>query len=126
MANELEFQGDVLKWMAADVAARPGLGIADVGQEKQYSDRKRADLVIWQSRDVDALAAVELKTLRTRLDDIDFQDDVIKKARRVGAPFCVQWNQRDAVIHATNRHLRRMSRAPRRPLSENPSRGSRS
>jgi len=52
-------------------------------------------------RDVDALAAVELKTVSTSLEDADFQDDVIKKARRVGARFCVQWNQRTTRICAT-------------------------
>ena len=101
MANELEFQGDVLKWMSADLESRPGLKIGDVGQEKQYADKKRSDLVIWTTRDIDALAAVELKTLKTPLADGAFQNDVIKKARRVGAPYCVQWNQRQTVIHST-------------------------
>jgi hypothetical protein len=101
VANEQEFQGDVLTWMATDIANRPGLGIGGVGQEKQYANRKRSDLVIWRVRDVDALAAVELKTLSTRLSDLDFQDDLIKKARRVGAPYCVQWNQRETAIYAT-------------------------
>ena len=101
VANELEFQGDVIQWMAADLKARPNLGIGDVGQEKQYADQKRSDLVIWHKRDVDALAAVELKTLSTPLTDVDFQDDVIKKARRVGAPYCVQWNQRETAIYVT-------------------------
>lgn len=101
MANELEFQGDVLKWMSADMKARPALGIGDVGQEKQYANQKRSDLVIWITRDVEALAAIELKTIRTPLSDADFQDDVIKKARRVGAPYCVQWNQRETVVYAT-------------------------
>ena len=101
VANEMEFQGDVLKWMSADIAARPALGIGDVGQEKQYANQQRSDLVIWQTRDVDALGATELKTVKTSLSDVGFQNDVIKKARRVGAPYCVQWNQRDTVIHAT-------------------------
>jgi methylase of polypeptide subunit release factors len=101
MANELEFQGDVLKWMAESMASRPGLKIGDVGQEKQYADQKRSDLVIWHVRDADALAAVELKTTKTKLSDIEFQDDLIKKARRVGAPFCVQWNQHSTAIYET-------------------------
>ncbi|MEO8289368.1 MAG: N-6 DNA methylase [Gaiellaceae bacterium] len=101
MATELEFQGDVLQWMGADLSARPGLRIEDVGQEKQYADQKRSDLVIWNVRDLDALAAVELKTLSTPITDAEFQNDVIKKARRVGAPYCVQWNQRETVIHQT-------------------------
>src|SRR5437867_4130216 len=87
--------------MAADIASRPGLSIGGVGQEKQYANRKRSDLVIWQVRDVDALAAVELKIISTPLSDLRFQDDVIKKARRVGAPYCVQWNQRETVIYST-------------------------
>jgi hypothetical protein len=101
VATEWEFQGDVLKWMTSDAAARPGLRIGDIGQEKRYADMKRSDLVIWHVRDVDALAAVELKTIATSLGNIDFQDDVIKKARRVGAGYCVLWNQRATVIHAT-------------------------
>lgn len=101
LANELEFQGDVLKWMSLDLSARPGLGISDVGQEKQYADRKRSDLVVWVTRDAEALGAIELKTLHTPLSDLAFQNDVIKKARRVGAPFCIQWNQRNTVIHHT-------------------------
>jgi methylase of polypeptide subunit release factors len=101
MANEQEFQGDVLSWMAVDIAARPNLEIEAVGQEKQYADRKRSDLVIWRVRDVDALAAAELKTVKTQLSDGDFQDDVIKKARRIGAPYCVLWNQRETAIYAT-------------------------
>ena len=84
VANELEFQGDVLKWMSLDIKKRPGIGISDVGQEKQYSNQKRSDLVIWLTRDVDALAAIELKTVTTPLNDTTFQNDVIKKARRVG------------------------------------------
>jgi methylase of polypeptide subunit release factors len=101
VANELEFQGDVLKWMSADIKARPALGIGDVGQEKQYANQKRSDLVVWITRDIEAIAAIELKTLRTPLSDADFQDDVIKKARRVGAPYCIQWNQRETVIYLT-------------------------
>lgn len=100
MANELEFQGDLLKWMGLDLQARPGLGIGDVGQEKQYENLKRSDLVIWTIRDVAALAAVELKTIQTPLSDPVFQDDVIKKARRVGAPYCVLWNQREIAVYA--------------------------
>ena len=76
-------------------------GIGDVGQEKQYSNQKRSDLVIWLTRDVDALAAVELKTVTTPLSDSTFENDLIKKARRVGAPYCVQWNQRQTAVHAT-------------------------
>src|SRR3954453_12719175 len=98
MANELEFQGDVLKWMSLNISARPNLGISDVGQEKQYANRKRSDLVIWTTRESDALAAVELKTLATPLSDPAFQNDVIKKARRVGAHYCVRWNQRETAI----------------------------
>jgi methylase of polypeptide subunit release factors len=101
VANEWEFQGDVLKWMSLDIKARPGLRIADVGQEKQYANQKRSDLVIWQARDVEALAAVELKTVATDLSAAGLHDDVIKKARRVGAPYCVLWNMRCTVIHAT-------------------------
>jgi methylase of polypeptide subunit release factors len=100
VANELEFQGDVLKWMSLSLSARPGLGIDDVGQEKQHADRKRSDLIIWTKRDSDALAAVELKTLTTPLSDAAFQNDVIKKARRLGALFCVQWNQRETAIYS--------------------------
>src|SRR5450756_133015 len=101
MANEWEFQGDVLKWMGLDIQARPGIGIGDVGQEKQYADQKRSDLVVWQQRDVEALAAIELKTPSTPLADAVFQDDVIKKARRVGAPYCVQWNMRETAVYET-------------------------
>src|SRR4051794_40373307 len=75
VANELEFQGDVLKWMSLDIKKRPGIGITDVGQEKQYSNQKRSDLVVWLIRDVDALAAIELKTLTTPLSDPIFQND---------------------------------------------------
>src|SRR4051794_37401928 len=101
MANELEFQGDILKWMAHEIKNRPALGITDVGQEKQYVGQTRSDLVIWHARDQDALAACELKTVGTPLEDPVFQDDVIKKARRVNAPYCVQWNQRNTRICAT-------------------------
>ena len=101
MANELEFQGDVLTWMAADITARRGLRIGGVGQEKQYADSKRSDLVIWRVRDIEALAAVELKTIATPLSNVTFQDDVIKKGRRVGAPYCVLWNQRESAIYIT-------------------------
>ena len=87
--------------MGRDLQARPNLSIGDVGQEKQYADLKRSDLVIWIVRDVQALAAVELKTLLTPLDDPDFQDDVIKKGRRLNAPYCAQWNQCRTVIYAT-------------------------
>jgi type I restriction enzyme M protein len=101
VANEWEFQGDVLKWMTRDIKMRVGLRIGDVGQEKQFADQKRSDLIIWTTRDVDALASVELKTLATGITDLALQNDVIKKARRVGAPYCVLWNQRNTVIHAT-------------------------
>lgn len=101
MANELEFQGDVLKWMDREINRRPGLGITDVGQEKQYVGQRRSDLVIWLVRDRDALAACELKTVATGMNDAAFQDDVIKKARKVRAPYCVQWNQRSTRICAT-------------------------
>jgi methylase of polypeptide subunit release factors len=101
VANEMEFQGDVLQWMGVDLKARPGLGIGAVGQEKQYADQKRSDLVIWIQREVEALAAVELKTLATPIADPIFQNDVIKKARRVGAPYCVQWNQRETAVYQT-------------------------
>src|SRR5207244_2580101 len=63
--------------------------------------QKRSDLIVWVTRDVEALAAVELKTVQTALSDTDFQDDLIKKARRVGAPYCVQWNQRETAVYAT-------------------------
>jgi methylase of polypeptide subunit release factors len=101
VANELEFQGDVLQWLDADIATRPHLKIGKAAQEKQFADMKRSDVVIWTTRDVDALAAMELKTVSTDLDDVAFQNDVIKKARRVGAPYCVQWNQKSMVIHKT-------------------------
>ncbi len=106
MANELEFQGDVLQWLGQDMKLRSHLGIRDVAQEKQFADMKRSDLVIWTTRDVDALAAVELKTVTTGLDDPVFQNDVIKKARRVSAPYCVQWNQKSTVIYASRQHRR--------------------
>jgi hypothetical protein len=34
---ELEFQGDVLKWLTQDIVARPAPAVSDVGQEKQYA-----------------------------------------------------------------------------------------
>ena len=71
------------------------------GSGKQYANRKRSDLVVWATRDVEALGAVELKTVATPLSDPAFQNDVIKKARRVGAPYCVQWNQRETAIYLT-------------------------
>jgi methylase of polypeptide subunit release factors len=105
--------------MGAEITARPGLRIGAVGQEKQYADQKRSDLVVWHVRDLDALAAVELKTPSTPLSDLAFQDDVIKKARRVGAPYCVQWNMQETAIYATSsappgagQLTERFSRAP--------------
>jgi hypothetical protein len=82
VANEWEFQGDVLKWMGQDIAARAGLGIGDVGQEKTPAAQKRSDIIVWTTRDLDALADVELKTPSTPLSDKAFQNDVIKKARQ--------------------------------------------
>ena len=101
MANEWEFQGDVLKWMGQDIKARAGLKIADVGQEKALPGQKRSDVVVWTTRDAAALADIELKTLSTPLSDKAYQNDVIKKARQLGAPYCVQWNMRATEIHAT-------------------------
>ena len=101
MANEWEFQGDVLKWMSQDIQTRKGLGIGDVGQEKALAGKKRSDIIVWTTREVDALADIELKTLSTPLSDKEFQNDVIKKARQLGAPYAVQWNMRETVIHAT-------------------------
>ena len=101
VANEWEFQGDVLKWMSQDIKTRQGLRIGDVGQEKTLPGQKRSDVIVWTTRDVDALADIELKTLSTPLSDKKFQNDVIKKARQLGAPYAVQWNMRETVIHAT-------------------------
>ena len=101
--NELEFQGQALKWIDEEIQRRPGLGLDKATQEKpRTSSGKRNDLVVWVDRKAEvAFLEIELKTPDTTISDPAFLADAIEKAQHWNAPFFAIWNMKEAELYRT-------------------------
>ncbi len=100
--NELEFQGNVLSWINAELGRRPALGLELATQESSKVDRRRNDLVIWKHRvSNNAFFTLELKTPETAITDPALLLDACQKAQRWKAPFFAIWNMQSAELYRT-------------------------
>ena len=95
--NEMEFQGNVVSWINAELARRPALGLELATQEPSKITRNRNDVVVWRNRaSNDVFFTFELKTPETSISDQSFFDDACRKAQRWNAPFFAVWNMQSA------------------------------
>lgn len=101
--NELEFQGEVLNWLNAEITKRPALGLDLATQEKpRLQSGKRNDLVIWKDRPNEiAFMAIELKTPTTAINDPELLRDAIEKAQNWRADYFAVWNMRECEVYQT-------------------------
>jgi tRNA1(Val) A37 N6-methylase TrmN6 len=101
-SNELEFQGQVLEWLNAELAKRRGLGLQATQEKPRVTSGKRSDLIVWKSRkSEDAFIAIELKTPLTPITDAVFFADAIEKAQHWKAPYFAVWNGQSAELYST-------------------------
>jgi len=100
--NEMEFQGNVVSWINAELARRPALGLELATQEPSKVTRNRNDVVVWRNRaSNDAFFTFELKTPETSISNQSFFDDACQKAQRWNAPFFAVWNMQNAELYRT-------------------------
>ena len=100
--NEQEFQGEVLKWINAELSDRR-LGLEKATQEKpRATSGKRNDLVVWKDRSSEAaFLELELKGPATALNDPLFFQDAVEKAQHWNAPYFAIWNMQAAELYRT-------------------------
>ena len=100
--NEMEFQGNVISWINAEILKRPVLGLELATQEPSKITRNRNDVVIWRNRaSNDAFFTFELKTPDTPISDPVLFDDACQKAQKWNAPFFAIWNMQSAELYRT-------------------------
>ena len=101
-SNEWEFQGEVLKWLQAEISKRPGMGLDKATQEPSRITAHRSDLIVWQDRAAEiAFLSWELKKPDTPITSPALLSDACSKAQRWGAPFFAIWNMRVAELYRT-------------------------
>jgi len=101
-SNEWEFQGEVLKWLQAEISKRPGMGLDKATQEPSRITAHRSDLIVWQDRAAEvAFLSWELKKPDTPITSPALLSDACSKAQRWGAPFFAIWNMRVAELYKT-------------------------
>lgn len=115
--NEWEFQGEVLSWINAELASRPGMGLEKATQEPSKITRHRSDLVIWFDRATEsAFLNIEIKTPETALTDLQTFRDAQEKARRWQSKFFLIWNMQAAELYPTPQQGTSVTRADRLEL----------
>lgn len=112
--NEWEFQGEVLKWLNAEIKKRPGLKLDKATQESPKEGARRNDLVVWWDRSSElAFLTFELKTPETSITTPSFLKDGCEKAQRWSAPFFAIWNMQSAELYKTPSHSKLATPADR-------------
>lgn len=118
--NEWEFQGQALSWINSYIASH-SVGLDVATQEFRNADGRRSDITIWRNRSAnDAALTVELKTPRTSLSDVPYQQDAVRKAQRLGAPYLALWNMQVIELYRTPAKPRRTLLAHDRLASWDP------
>jgi methylase of polypeptide subunit release factors len=98
--NEWELQGEANNWLNQEIALRPGMGLGKATQEPSKLTAHRSDLVVWINRVAeDAFLAIEVKTPKTPISDVQLFRDAEEKARRWGAPYFAIWNMQCAELY---------------------------
>jgi methylase of polypeptide subunit release factors len=102
-SNELEFQGEVISWLNAEIAKRPGLSLDGATQEKpRKTSGKRSDMIVWRDRVAELpFLAIELKTPTTPINDPTFFADALEKGRHWKARYFALWNMRELEVYET-------------------------
>jgi methylase of polypeptide subunit release factors len=119
-SNEWEFQGEALGWISAFIASHP-IGLDCATQEFANSDGKRSDVTVWRNRAANlAVLSVELKTPKTKLSDVEFQKDAVRKAQTVGSPYVGLWNMQNLALYRTPAKPRQTLLPDDRILSDEP------
>lgn len=100
--NELEFQGQVISWLNAEISRR-ALALDSATQEKpRRTSGHRSDMIVW----IDRLAllpfiSIELKTPTTPINDPAFFADALSKGRYWKSKYFALWNMREFEIYET-------------------------
>jgi hypothetical protein len=99
--SEWEFQGDALGWIKTYISAH-AVGLDNASQEFKNADGRRSDVIVRKDHAARVAAlAIELKTPKTKLSDVDFQRDAVRKAQMVGSGYVALWNMQSLALYRT-------------------------